>query len=134
MNEILIFPDRIILDESIIFLDKSNNSFDVVAELLGDGFLLIGRNGKEIYIKDFVFLGNILSVAMSIFEGRVEYIRGMYDNFNSNYLEYYKDTIGFFKSTFGNKDYSRKVDFGGYSIKIIYDTRLNGVMWIIYIK
>ncbi|QQT58367.1 hypothetical protein [Acinetobacter johnsonii] len=134
MNEILIFPDRIILYESIIFLYKSNNYFDVVAELLVDGFLLIGRNGKEIYIKDFVFLGNILSVAISIFEGRVEYVRGMYDNFNSNYLNCYKDTIGFFKSTFGSKGYSRKVDFYDYSIKIIYDTRLNGVMWIIYIK
>ncbi|AZN64950.1 hypothetical protein [Acinetobacter johnsonii] len=134
MNKILISPDQIIFDDNVICLDKINNFFDVEKKLLTDNFELIERNGKKIYIKDFIFLGKILSVAISFFEGRMEYIRGMYDNFNSNYLNYYKDVIGFFKNTFGDRDYSEKVDFDCYSIKVSYDARLCSVMWIIYLK
>lgn len=134
MNKILISPDRIVFDDNVICLDKVNNFFDVEEILLTDSFELIERNGKKNYIKEFIFLGKVLSVSMSFFEGSVEYIRGIHDDFNSNYLNYYKDVICFFKSTFGDKDYSEKVDFDCYSIKISYDARLCSVMWIIYLK
>ena len=50
MNEILISTDRIVFDDNVICLDKVNNFFDVEEILLADGFELIERNGKRIYL------------------------------------------------------------------------------------
>lgn len=71
MNKILISPGRIVFDDNVICLDKVNNFFDVEEILLTDGFELIERNGKKNYIKEFIFLGKVLSVSMSFFEGSV---------------------------------------------------------------
>lgn len=50
MSKILISPDRIVFDDNVICLDKVNNFFDVEEILLADGFELIERNGKRIYL------------------------------------------------------------------------------------
>lgn len=135
MDKIFIIENTLTYNDFEIDLKSPDNCIENY--LLQGDFCLMEKNNKKIYHKYVFFLDKKVNLAFCIFEEKLSYIRVVFADCNSNYKLFLNKVLGVVETEF-KLDFIKKDVFNYYYednyflIKIIGDSRLCSVTWIIY--